>query len=61
MVPINSTFTGKILKLPSTWTSKTPKRHKRNTINDDLYNSKKKKILYFDEEIRVKKREVCKG
>ena len=46
MVPINSTFTGKILKLPSTWTSKTPKRHKRNTINDDLYNSKKKKKSY---------------
>ena len=28
-------------KLPSPWTSKTPKRYKRNTISGDLYHSKR--------------------
>ena len=28
-------------KLPSPWTSKTPKRYKRNTINGDLHHSKR--------------------
>ena len=28
-------------KLPSPWTSKTPKRYKRNTINGDLHRSKR--------------------
>ena len=41
-------------KLPSPWASKTPKRYKRNTVNGDLYRSKRIS-LNFDEEIPLMK------
>ena len=36
-------------KLPLPWTSNTPKRYKRNAINDDLHRSKRI-LSNFDEE-----------
>ena len=48
MVPINSTFIRKTQNSP--WTSKTPKRYKRNTVNGDLHRSRKISSN-FEEEI----------
>ena len=45
-------------KLPSPWTSKTPKHHKRNTINDDLHCSSSSN---FDEEIPLIKEKFMKA
>ena len=46
-------------KLPSPWTSKTPKRYKQNTINGDLHLSKR--ISNFDKEIPVIKEKSIKA
>ena len=46
-------------KLPSTWTSKTPKRYKRNTINGDLHHSRRISPN-FDEEIPLIKEKFVK-
>ena len=58
MVPINSTFIRKT-KLPSPWTSKTPKCYKRNTINGDL-NRSKRIPSNFDKEITLIKEKFMK-
>ena len=47
-------------KLSSRWTSKTPKRYKRNKINGDLHRSKRIP-LYFDEETSLKKETFMKA
>ena len=47
-------------KLPSPWTSKTPKRYKRNTINGDLHRSKRISSN-FDEEIPLIKEKFMKA
>ena len=47
-------------KLPSPWTCKTPKRHKRNTINGDLHRSKRISSN-FDEEIPLIKEKFMKA
>ena len=46
-------------KLPSPWTSKTPKCYKQNTINGDLHRSKR--ISNFDEEIPLIKEKFMKA
>ena len=60
MVPKNSTFIGKNIKLPSQWTFKTRKRYKRNTINGDLHRLKRISSK-FDEEIPLIKEEFMKA
>ena len=60
MVPINSMFNRKNTKLPSPWTSKTPKLYKRNTINGDLHRSKRISSN-FDEEIPLIKEKFMKA
>ena len=57
MVPINST---KNTNLPSPWTTKTPKRYKRNTINGHLHRSKRI-LSNFDEEILLIKENFMKA
>ena len=47
-------------KPPSPWTSKTPKRYKRNTINGDLHRSKRISSN-FDEEIPLIKKKFMKA
>ena len=47
-------------KLPSPWTSKTPKRYKWNTINGDLHRSKRISSN-FDEEIPLIKEKFLKA
>ena len=47
-------------KLPSPWTSKTPKRPNRNTINGDLHRSKRMSSN-FDEEIPLMKEKFMKA
>ena len=47
-------------KLPSPWTSKTPNRCKRNTINGDLHHSKRISSN-FDEEIHLIKEKFMKA
>ena len=47
-------------KLPSPWTSKTPKRYKQNTINGDLHRSKRISSN-FDEEIPLIKEKFMKA
>ena len=47
-------------KLPSSWTSKTPKHYKRNTINGDLQCSKRTSPN-FDEEIPLIKEKFMKA
>ena len=47
-------------KLPSLWTSKTPKPYKRNTINGDLHRSKRISSN-FDEEIPLIKEKFMKA
>ena len=47
-------------KLPSPWTSKTPKRYKQNTINDDLPRLKRISSN-FDEEIPLIKEKFMKA
>ena len=47
-------------KLPSPWTSKIPKRHKRNTINGDLHRSKRISSN-FDKEISLIKDKFTKA
>ena len=46
-------------KLPSPWTSKTPKRYKRNTINGELHRSKRISSN-FDKEIPLIKEKIMK-
>ena len=61
---INSTYKFNVYrkktKLPSPWTSKTPKHYKRNTINGDLYRSKRISSN-FDEEIPLIKERFMKA
>ena len=47
-------------KLPSLWTSKTPKRYERNTVNGDLHRSKRISSN-FDEEIPLIKEKFMKA
>ena len=47
-------------KLPSLWTSKTPKPYKRNTVNGDLHHSKRISSN-FDEEIPLIKEKFMKA
>ena len=47
-------------KLPSPWTSKTPKHYKRNTVNGDLHRSKRISSN-FDEEIPLIKEKFMKA
>ena len=47
-------------KLPSRWTSKTPKRYQQNTVNGDLYLSKRISSN-FDEEIPLIKENFIKA
>ena len=47
-------------KLPSPWTSKTPKRPNRNAINGDLHRSKRMSSN-FDEEIPLMKEKFMKA
>ena len=47
-------------KLPSSWTSKTPKRYNRNKINGDLYRSKGISS-HFDEAIPLIKEKFIKA
>ena len=47
-------------KLPPLWTSKTPKRYKRNAINGDLHRSKRISSN-FDEEISLIKEKFRKA
>ena len=50
----------KSTKLPSPWTSKTPKLYKRNTINGDLHRPKRISSN-FDEEMPVIKENFMKA
>ena len=47
-------------KLPSSWTSKTPKRYKQNRINGDLHRSERMSSN-FDEEIPRIKEKIMKA
>ena len=49
----------KHIKLPSPWTSKSPKRYKRNTINGGLHRSKRI-LSNFDKEIPLIKEKFMK-
>ena len=53
-------FYQKNTKLPSPWTSKTPKRYKRNTVSGDLHRSKRISSN-FDEEIPLIKEKFMKA
>ena len=60
MTPLNSKFIGKITKLPSLWTSRSPKRYKRNTFIGDLHCSKRISSN-VDEEIHLIKEKFMKA
>ena len=60
MVLINSTFIGKTQNWLYSKTTKTPKRYKRNTVNDNLHRSKRI-LSNFDEEIPLIKEKFVKA
>ena len=63
LININGTYKFNVYqkktKLPSPWTSKTPKHYKRSTINGDLHRSKR--ISNFDEEFTLIKETFMKA